>query len=165
MSSTLFSTATSATLHDIVVPCYREAIDDYDGDRLDGYTALMLYVWAVAIATTVFNEAGRFTMEMADQHVSDEAVFASMTLLPEVLGEQSNLPSADDFLENYQAVLLFIAYRVEDGADADDVVETYMETQPKVLLPDAFADSLLNLFVAVGEAAVEAVETGSKSLN
>jgi hypothetical protein len=165
MNVPLFTSAASTALHDIVVPRYRETIEDYAGESLDSTTALLLYVWAVAIGTTVFNEAERFTMEAADTHVADEAMFATTTLLPEVLGERSNPPNADDFLEAYQAVLLFIAYRIEDGADADEVVEAYMDNPPNVPEPEAFAEALMSLFVSVGEAAVEAAEAGPKSLN
>lgn len=172
-----FTTGHSALLHELVQKPYRDIVRDFTkgAEYFELRQLMLLYVWAVAIATTLFSEVGKLSEEDADAHVSLEADFCAENLLPALKKEfslEDELLDAEDFLEAYQSALLFLAYRVEEDSDAEDVVSDYFETahpldqyeNPDQIDEQKFADALFELFAQLGETAVHAAHA-HKGLN
>lgn len=175
-----FPSAQSARLHELIQGPYRQVVREFtsESEYFELRQLMLLYVWAVAIATTIFSEAGHLTEEEAEAHVTMEADFCSGHLLPDLQKdypddlEADELIEAEDFLAAYQSALLFLAYRVEEDSDAEDVVTEYFEgshdlgqyNDPDKIDESQFAEAIFAMFVALGDEAIQAAHR-SKGLN
>jgi len=175
-----FSSAQSARLHDLVQGPFQQVVREFisESEYFELRQLMLLYVWAVAIATTIFSEAGHLTEEETEAHVTMEADFCATTLLPELQKEHPDdldadeVIEAEDFLAAYQSALLFLAYRVEEDSDAEEVVSEYFEgshdlgqyNDPDKIDEGQFAEAIFAMFVALGDEAIQAAHR-SKGLN